>query len=261
MITKTRAVILRETKYSDQSKICSVYTREFGKISVIIKGVRNPKNKLSGLFSAGNVIDLILYKKSNRDIQIVTDGNLILSPMVPAPDIDRFAILYRIIDLVRHTTERDEKNLSLFTLLTGTLEQLYRNGINFQQLYTWFLLRFISILGFQPSLRFCVLSGTELLPAVKTMKLKELYFVMNPGGLSLPGASEECSAKKYLIPVRLATLLNALASTRLPSGDSLKAEPGDIETLWHLLQEYCSLHLGYTRPSKNLSIVSQILLK
>ena len=261
MIVKTLAVILRETKYRDQSKICSVYTREFGKISVIIKGARNPKNKLSGLFSAGNVVDLVLYKKNSRDIQLVSDGNLILSPMVPAPDLDRFAILYRIIDLVKHTAERDEKNLSLFTLLAGTLEELYHDGINFQELYAWFLLRFISLLGFQPSLRFCVFSGQELLPAIKSMKLTELYFVMNPGGLALPGAAGENLAKKHLIPLRLAMLLSALAAKRTPSGDSIKADPDDIDILWNILQEYCALHLEHARPGKNLAIVSQILLK
>lgn len=261
MIVKTRAVILREIKYRDQSKICTVYTREFGKIAVIIKGARNPKNKLSGLFSAGNIVDLVLYKKNSRDIQLVSDGNLILSPMVPAPDLDRFAILYRIIDLVRHTTEHDDKNLTLFTLLAATLEKLYQEGINFQQLYTWFLLRFISLLGFQPSLRTCVFSGKELIPAVESMKLTELYFVMNPGGLALPGAAGESPAKKHLIPVRLAMQLNTLASKRTPSFDSIKAEPDDFERLWNLLQEYCALHLEHARPGKNLSIVSQILLK
>ena len=261
VIVKTQAVILRETKYRDQSKICSIYTREFGKMSVIIKGARNPKNRLSGLFSAGNVVDLVLYKKSSRDIQLVSDGNLVLSPMVPDPDMERFAILYRIIDFVRHTTENDEKNLPLFTLLTGTLEQLYHTDVNFQQLYAWFLLRFVSVLGFQPSLRTCVFSGEELLPAFTALKLTELYFVMNPGGLALPGAAGASMAKKQLIPVRLALLLSALADTRLPSGNSIKADPGDIEAIWNLLQEYCSLHLEHARGNKNLSIVSQILLK
>jgi len=263
VIVKTRAVVLREIKYRDQSKICSIYTRDFGKISVIIKGARNPKNKLSGLFCAGNVVDVVLYKKNSRDIQLVSDGNLILSPMVPAPDLERFSILYRIIDLVKQTTERDEKNLSLFTLLAGTLQQLYRNDINFQELYTWFLLRFVSLLGFQPSLRFCVLSGEELLPAIKAMSLTELYFVMDPGGLALTVSTGECRSKKHLIPIRLAMLLNTLASTRLPAGESTKTDPCDIETLCNLLQEYCSVHLGHTRPgnSNNLSIVSQILLK
>ncbi len=261
MIVKTRAVILREIKYRDQSKICSLYTRDFGKISVIVKGVRNPKNKLTGLFSPGNVVELVLYKKNGREIQLVSDGNLLLSPMVPAPDLDRFAILYKIIDLVRHATEVNEKNPAVFTLLTGTLEELYSIDSNYQQLYTWFLLRFVSLLGFQPSLRFCVISGKELMPAVESMKLTELYFVMNPGGLALPGASEESSATKQLIPMRLVILLRTFASTRFPSGNSIKADPADIEMLWNLLQDYCSLHFGHAKPSKNLSIISQILLK
>ncbi len=261
MIVKTRAVILRETKYRDQSKICSLYTREFGKMSVIIKGGRNPKNKLSGLFSAGNVVDLVLYKKSSRDIQLVSDGNLVLSPMVPDPDLERFAILYRIIDFVRHTTQNEEKNLPLFTLLAGTLEQLYHTNLNFQQLYAWFLLRFVSLLGFQPSLRTCVFSGEELLPAIKALNLTELYFVMNPGGLALPSAADPGMTQKRLIPVRLAMLMSALAATRLPSDDSIKADPSEIETIWNLLQEYCSLHLEHARGRKNLNIISQILLK
>ena len=259
MIVKTRAVILRETKYRDQSKICSIYTREFGKMSVIIKGARNPKNKLSGLFSAGNVVDLVLYKKSGRDIQLVSDGNLVLSPMVPVPNIERFAVLYRIIDLVRQTTENGEKSLPLFTLLTGTLEQLYSNGINFQQLYAWFLLRFISLLGFQPSLQRCVFSGEELVPAINALKLTELYFVMNPGGLALPGAAGENFVTKRLIPVRLAMQLSTLAATRLPAGNSISADAADIDTICDLLHEYCELHLEHVRSRKNLAIVSQML--
>ena len=259
MIVKTRAVILRETKYRDQSKICSIYTRDFGKMAVIIKGARNPKNKLSGLFSAGNIVDLVLYKKSSRDIQLVSDGNLVFSPMVPAPDIERFAVLYRIIDLVRQTTENGEKSLPLFTLLAETLEQLYRTGVDFRQLYAWFLLRFVSLLGFQPSLQRCVFSGEELVPAISAMKLTELYFVMNPGGLALPGSAGDNFARKRLIPVRLAMQLNTLAATRHPAGNSINADNADIETLCDLLHEYCGVHLEHVLSRKNLSIVSQML--
>ena len=259
MIVKTRAIILRETKYRDQSKICSIYAREFGKMSVIIKGARNPKNKLSGLFSAGNVLDLVLYKKSSRDIQLVSDGNLVLSPMVPEPDMERFAVLYQIIDLVRKSTENGEKSLPLFTLLAETLGQLYRTGFNFQQLYAWFLLRFVSVLGFQPSLQRCVFSGEELVPAIKAMQLTELYFVMNPGGLALPGAAVDNLATKRLIPVRLAMQLNTLAATRHPAGISINANADDIEMICNLLHEYCGVHLEHLRSRKNLVIVSQML--
>ncbi len=259
MIVKTRAVILRETKYRDQSRICSIYTREFGKMTVIIKGARNPKNKLSGIFSIGNVLDIVIYKKNARDIQLVSDGNLVLSPMVPEPDMERFAILYRIIDLVRQTTENGEKSIPLFTLLHGTLEQLYRAGVNFRQLYAWFLLRFVSVLGFQPSLQRCVFSGEELTQAIKTLKLTELYFVMNPGGLALPGAAGENFSGKKLVPVRLAMQLSTLAATPLPAGDALIADSADIEMLCDLLHEYCTVHLEHVRSRNNIAIVTQML--
>jgi len=263
VIVKTRAVVLRETKYRDQSKICLLYTREFGKMSVIVKGVRNPKNKLCRLFNSGNVVDLVLYKKSGRDIQLVSDGNLVLHPMIPVSEMERFAILYQIIELVKQTTDGAEKNLPLFTLLAGTLEQLYRPNINstphFKQLYAWFLLRFISVLGFQPSLKNCVFSGTKLLPAITELNLRELYFVMNPGGLALPAAAGAGFTKKRLIPVRLAMQLAAMAATPVSAVDSIQADAAETEILCDLLHEYCGVHLEQVRSRKNLAIVSQIL--
>ncbi|MEI8032465.1 MAG: DNA repair protein RecO [Chlorobiaceae bacterium] len=261
MIVKTRAVILREIKYRDQSKICAIYSREFGKISVIIKGARNPKNKLSGLFNAGNLVDLVLYKKSNREIQLVSDGNLVSCPMVPEPDMERFAVLYRVIDLIRNTTESDEKNLPLFQLLENTLEKLYGGKAGFRMLYLWFLLRFVSLMGFQPSLRTCVFSGEEIMPAVELMRLQELYFVMNPGGFALPNPAALSTARKKLLPLHLCTLLSALASSKPPPGERIMASDRDIERLCALFEEYTLLHLEHSRPGKNLAIVSQILLQ
>lgn len=261
MIVKTRAVVLREIRYRDQSKICSLYSRDFGKISVIVKGARNPKNKLTGLFNAGNVIDLVLYRKNNRELQLASDGNLVSSPMVPEPDLDRFAVLYRIIDLVRQTTENDEKNLPLFSLLTGTLDQLYCNKHDFDLLYTWFLLHFVSLLGFQPSLQRCVLTGEEISRAIEAGKASGLYFVMNPGGFALPWAGASSPVIKHLLPIRPATLLLTLETAGLREVGKLQAARDDVEQLWNLLQDYCSQHMEHARVRKNLAIVSQILRK
>ncbi|NTV98787.1 MAG: DNA repair protein RecO, partial [Chlorobiaceae bacterium] len=221
MIVKTRAVVLKELKYRDQSKICSIYSRDFGKMSVMAKGARNPKNKLNGLLCAGNVVDVVIYRKSGRELQLVSDANLVSSPMVPVPDMDRFAVLYRIIDLVRITTENDEQNLQLFSLLTATLEKLYGSCTDFQLIYAWFLLRFVSLLGFQPSLRRCVFSGEEILRAIDSGTTASLYFVMNPGGIALPHAAMGSPAKKHIITAGTAALLLTLESTHLSAIDQL----------------------------------------
>ncbi len=258
MIVKTRAVVLKELKYRDQSKICSIYSRDFGKMSVIVKGARNPKSKLNGLFCAGNVIDAVIYRKTGRDLQLVSDANLVTSPLVPEPDIDRFAVLYRIIDIVRLTTEIDEQNLQLFTLLAATLEKLYGPCRDFQLLYAWFLLRFISFLGFQPSLRRCVFSGEKIVPG-ENGNNTGIYFVMNPGGLALPHAVAGIPAKKQLVSAGTAELLLSIESSNLSTLDLLSADPADTGFTVNLLQEYCSRHLEQPATRKNLAIVSQIV--
>ncbi|MBI5464877.1 MAG: recombination protein O N-terminal domain-containing protein, partial [Ignavibacteriales bacterium] len=43
MIVKTDAVVIKSMKYSDTSKIVALYTKEFGKLSVIAKGARANK--------------------------------------------------------------------------------------------------------------------------------------------------------------------------------------------------------------------------
>lgn len=259
MIVKTRAVVLRELKFRDQSKICSIYSRDFGKMSVMVKGARNPKNRLNGLFSAGNVLDLVIYRKSSRDLQLVSDANLVSSPMVPEPALDRFAVLYRIIDLVRFTTENEERNLQLFALLTSTLDRLYGKCGNFELLYAWFLLRFVSLLGFQPSINRCVFSGEAIAPSIDCGRSASLYFVMSPGGFALPHAVLGSHEKKQLLPAGAAALLFALDSTRLCDIDTIMADPSDTGFTVSLLHEYCSRHLEHTASSKNLTIVSQII--
>lgn len=260
MIVKTRAVVLREIKYRDQSKICTLFTREFGKITVILKGARNPKNRLSGKFSPGSVLDIVLYRKPNRDVQLVSEGCMVHSPLASEPHMERFAAMFRIVDLVSSAVDGEEKNLPLFELLEGTLEALYRTS-RFELLVAWFLLRLVSIMGFEPSLLRCVFSDQEIAPAVEAMRLCELLFVMNPGGIALPGAALRRTAVQRAISPDAYRLLCDIAAS--PLSDLEGANAGETETamLRSLLDEYCALHLEHAPRKRNLAVVAQMLSK
>ncbi|MCF8383562.1 MAG: DNA repair protein RecO [Chlorobium sp.] len=261
MIVKTRAVVLREIKYRDQSKICTLFTREFGKITVILKGARNPKSRLSGKFSPGSVLDIVLYRKPNREVQLVSEGSLVHSPLTSEPHMERFAAMYRIVDMVSSAVDGEEKNLPLFELLEGTLEALYRTKNRFELLVAWFLLRLVSIMGFEPSLLRCVFSDQEIAPVVETMRLCELLFVMNPGGIALPGAALRRTAVQRAISPDAYRLLCDIAAS--PLSDLEGANAGETETtmLCSLLDEYCALHLEHVPRKRNVAVVAQMLSK
>ena len=257
MIVKTRAVVLREIKYRDQSKICLLMTREYGQVSVILKGGRSSKSRIGVLFSPGNIIDTVLYRKSTRDIQLASDASLVISPLSSSPDLERFSVLYRVLDLARHSSGTEEKNLQLFTLLCTTIEQLCNANDSFQPILAWFLLRLVGVLGFAPSIDRCVFSRDELMAAVDAHGLQELHFVHDPGGFALPGSSATFDAALQTVPVSRYLLIRALSSSGVCTHP--EACPTDVNAVCDLLQEYCSRHLERMPHRKHLDIVSRLM--
>jgi DNA repair protein RecO (recombination protein O) len=256
VIVKTRAVVLRDIKYRDQSKICLLLTREFGQVSVILKGGRSSKSRTGPIFSPGNVIDAVLYKKGNRDIQLLSEASLVLSPLSESPDLERFSVLYRVLDLVRYASAHEEKNVPLFTIVHAAIWRLCHAERNFQPTFAWFLLRLVGVLGFTPSLDRCVFSNHDLATGIDEMKLRELLFVHDPGGFALPGTAIVNGVSILAVPLSRYRFIRALAATgNSPLPD---APPDEVAAVCNLLQDYCSRHLDRMPHRKHLDILSRL---
>lgn len=259
MIVKTGAVILRSISYRDHSRICWLYTRDYGRISVIIKGVRHPKHRLRGLFNAGNLLDIVYYQRAGRDIQILSDAVLLAHPLQEQSDLERFAVLYRILELVRHATEFDDANPALFRLLSSTLRVLYSSGCCHTLLHLRFLLHFIALLGFKPELNQCVLTGSSLHVPGSTGEPPQLSFLMNPGGLALSADAQRHAGAQQLLSTEQVCILQHLALADMEACSAIPAAGADILQLVELLQAYSAHHIDCHRSRKHEAIVSQIL--
>ena len=76
-IVKTEAVVLSKINYGDTSSIVSLYTESDGKISAIVKGGRTQKSKLGKIIDPLNHLQIIIYKKNSRDVQLLTSADLV----------------------------------------------------------------------------------------------------------------------------------------------------------------------------------------
>ena len=259
MLTKTRSVVLKEVKFRDQSKICSLYTRDFGLISVILKGGRNPKSRLSGLFSTGNLLEVVLYKRNNRDIQLVSEARIIRSPMTAKPSIERFSAVYQLIETLKNTTGNEEKNVRLFDLFAATLETLCLPCRNAGAAVAWFMLRLISDMGFEPSIERCVTTGKLIMPMIQNGSVSELYLVYDPGGVTLPGDAVTAGQSGQLLTVPIYLLMRTLTGIDIRSIENLDIPAEESRQLCDILQNYCSIHSDYQPSSKKRKIIRQIL--
>ncbi len=259
MLAKTLGIVLRETRYRDQSKICALYTRDFGRLSVILKGGRNPKNRLSGIFSTGNLLEVVFYRKEHRDIQLASEGRIIRSPMSAEPSLDRFSAVYRLIDIVRHATGHEGRNVRLFDTLAGTLEKLCSPCRDFDIVLSWFLLRLIADLGFEPSLDRCPVTGRSIMPLVRTGAAGNLALLYEPGGVAIAEKAPAAGADRQPLPVPAYLLMTALRDIDIRAIDNLEPSGATGKQLCDILQNYFARHSEHEPRGKNRRILSQIL--
>jgi DNA repair protein RecO (recombination protein O) len=155
MITKVEAIVLRKMDFRESSRILTLFTREYGTMAVIVKGARRWYSKFGSSLEPMSHISAVIYKKESRELQLLTDAELIDG----FPGIQqRFESLFlslSVIELTAMVTRHQEKNEQLFDLLLETLGAMQSATNSLIRLFYFFEVRLIGILGFSPSLSGC----------------------------------------------------------------------------------------------------------
>jgi DNA repair protein RecO (recombination protein O) len=78
MIVETDAIVLHTRKYSDSSKIVELYSKEFGKISILAKGAYSIKSKFVGCLEPLSIIHISFYKKVGTELYLLKTSELLI---------------------------------------------------------------------------------------------------------------------------------------------------------------------------------------
>lgn len=259
MIKKTEAIVLRTVNYGDQSKIVSVFTKEFGKLSCMAKGCRNPKSKYASLFEVGNHLDLVLYKKNTREIQLISEAQLKTSMLETSGSLEKLSAMHQVIELVRLATEDDDKHIKLYLLLLevlGRIATAQKNLINF---FFYFEVRLISLLGFRPSFGECVICGNPIWPEIESGRETNLLLVPEYGGIALAGAAHEKGISGKQVSVQAYRVIQHLSETTLDSMENLFLQQIVISEVSEILDRYFRFHIEDLPPLRSREVFSQLV--
>ncbi len=147
-IVKTEAVILKCDNYKETSKIVTFYSRSFGKLRGIAKGVRSTKSKWGGALQSLSYLNIILYLKENRTLHLISGADYVNSLRNIHSDYDKLETSFRIVELINKTTADRQENHELFDLLTNTLVYLDNATKNYVNLLFNFEFKLLRLLGF-----------------------------------------------------------------------------------------------------------------
>ncbi len=151
MLEKTRAIVLRNTNYRDNSVISHVYTEQFGTQSIMLRGVRNHKGAIRpSHIMPLNLVDLIIYKKDNAQIHQVKElrCNPILQHM--HFDVLKNSVALFMSEILNATLTEEEPNPDLYQFLDHFIRILDLEEESIGNYPLYFLIHLTRYLGFYP---------------------------------------------------------------------------------------------------------------
>ena len=146
-MTKTESIILKTADLGEADRLLIIYTKEFGKIRVVARGIKKLESKLRYHLEPLSHSQLILIE--GKSIRIVKDAILINEFLKIKKDLEKTKIAQEIAELIDEAIAGEEKDEKIWELLTTTLHQLNVGGST-SHIVRDFRANLIKLLGYDP---------------------------------------------------------------------------------------------------------------
>jgi DNA repair protein RecO (recombination protein O) len=150
MNVKTEAIVLNKIKYSDNSYITNIFSRETGKTAVFLRAAKSNKAAYKpGQFFPLNVVDVELTINSVRNIQNLKHCSNVFSAYNMCSDVYKSSVAQFIAELMSKALSDNQTDKDLYDYLRNLISQLENPQIPSQNMHLLFLKDFAKYLGFE----------------------------------------------------------------------------------------------------------------
>ena len=151
MIINTSAVVLRSFPYSETSIIARCYTRDHGKVSVIVKGARRKKSPMAAYFQSMNYLDIVYYYRETHSLQSASKATFVEIWSGLNQDLKKIAYGLAVIELTEKTNPENDPHPELFDELVAVLKAFNSSDLRLNLVFWYFQIKLLTILGFKPN--------------------------------------------------------------------------------------------------------------
>tara|TARA_R100000908_G_scaffold61985_1_gene40719 strand:+ start:62124 stop:62831 length:708 start_codon:yes stop_codon:yes gene_type:complete len=228
--------------YQDSSYILTVLSEEHGKIALIAKGAKRPKNKLSGILQTGSILDVVYYYKNTRSVQTLTEASIEYSADVFRKHFDRAAVLYAVLELLGQLVHDNEVNTPIFAFANNFIQWLGEADDAKPQIFPYAQIRLAEI------------SGIGLVDSRDTEE-QRAYLNIESGSISARSEGEA----SYKLTENQTLFVTLALHYRSSSIFNVDLENAELKQLVQHLDLYFKYHIEGYRERKSDSIFEQML--
>ncbi|MCA9190359.1 MAG: DNA repair protein RecO [Planctomycetales bacterium] len=163
-LEKSDAIVLRVYPWSETSSIATLFTRDFGKISVLAKGARRPKSPFEAALDLLSICRVVFINKNSDALDLLTEAKLNKRFRAGSRSLLRLYSGYYVAELLDRLTDKGDRCPEMYDLAAITLQELEEN-LPVHSLVLRLELQILRLIGNLPTWDFCaqcaVPMGTE----------------------------------------------------------------------------------------------------
>jgi len=155
---KATALVLRCTDWSESSRICTLWTRELGKVRVLAKGGRRLKSSFDNALDLLTLCGIVLIRKPSGGLDLLTEASVVRRFK---GDLPALYAGYYVAELLADWTEDHDPHPALFDEAVSALDDL-AGEVPVPVRLLRFETVFLAELGYKPVLDACAACGGSL---------------------------------------------------------------------------------------------------
>lgn len=243
MITHTEAIIFKSVDYRESSKIVTMFTHDHGKIALMVRGVKKPKSKFSGLIDIGNILDVVYYYKSSRSVQILSEASYAEKNYNLRSDFEKMATMTSAVELISQLLHENEVNKPVFNFTKNMLIWLNNSDVHPPRIFPYIQIRLADLMGI----------GLQLDPS--NPEGKSNYLNLESGLVT----TQNISTRSYKLSHNQLFYVQKALQTQSSSLFEIPFETGELKGLIKNLDLYLKYHVEGLKDRKSDAIFEQIM--
>jgi DNA repair protein RecO (recombination protein O) len=247
-LVKTEGLVIKKFDYGETSLIAHFYTKDFGKVNLIFKGIKETPHKFSSSLEPFSLNDMIFYKKRNSTLHLASSCDLKENFDSIRNDLNKFSSATLVIELLDKVVPLEEPNQEIFNLTLDCLRKLvdypYPDKIN-----TIFKIKLLTLAGFKPHIDSCISCQDKITAS-------QVKFSINLGGLLCPKCQKKDLKARLLYRGTVITLLH-IERNDLDNNLRLGINPQIKRELDYILDAFLEFHLE--KRLKSQKVILELL--
>ena len=162
MYIHTEAIVLKSFSYKETSLIAYCFSKDNGKIPLIVKGAKSKRSPKYAQFQPLSYIEIVYNSKPTRELQVLSKVNFKESWPRITEDLKTITLAMVILELTEKIISIEDPFPKLFETLTEVLRLMNKRELDPSLLFWFYECALLNHSGFRPRIHGHDLPGISL---------------------------------------------------------------------------------------------------